>query len=210
LLCAPPSGGSGIEGWNPGRILRNHERRIGFLQSAYQIGEDDVYVSQAQIRQYDLRDGISSWHVRPPRDSERHYCLLKVETVNGTESEQARHRPKFENLTPIFPEKRFDLETRGDILSTRVINLVTPIGRGQRGLIVSPPKAGKTTILKQIANAISTQYPDVHLMVALIGERPEEVTDMDRSVDAEVISAFDEPVTCPHGGNCPRACQTPG
>ncbi len=141
--------------------------------------------------------GISSsgMSVRRAIQSATTACL-KVETVNGTEAEQARRRPKFENLTPIFPEKRFDLETRGDILSTRVINLVTPIGRGQRGLIVSPPKAGKTTILKQIANAISTQYPDVHLMVALIGERPEEVTDMDRSVDAEVIaSTFDEPVT---------------
>jgi transcription termination factor Rho len=181
-----------------GGILETMNEGIGFLRSEhYQIGEDDVYVSQAQIRRYDLRDGdFVIGHVRPPRDSERHYGLLKVETVNGTESEQARRRPKFENLTPIFPEKRFDLETRGDILSTRVINLVTPIGRGQRGLIVSPPKAGKTTILKQIANAISTQYPDVHLMVALIGERPEEVTDMDRSVDAEVIaSTFDEPVT---------------
>jgi transcription termination factor Rho len=110
--------------------------------------------------------------------------------------EEARYRPKFENLTPIFPDVRFDLETKPDVLSTRMINLIAPIGRGQRGLIVSPPKAGKTTILKQIANAISTQYSDVLLMVALIGERPEEVTDMDRSVDAEVIaSTFDEPVT---------------
>jgi transcription termination factor Rho len=135
-------------------------------------------------------------HVRPPRESERHWGLIKVESVNGIDPEEARRRPRFEDLTPIFPDRRFDLETKGDILSTRLINLIVPIGRGQRGLIVSPPKAGKTTILKQIANAISTQYPDVHLMVALIGERPEEVTDMDRSVDAEVIaSTFDEPVT---------------
>jgi transcription termination factor Rho len=134
--------------------------------------------------------------VRPPRESERHYGLLKVETINGIDAEEARNRPNFESLTPIFPDTRFDLETDRHTLSTRLINLVTPIGRGQRGLIVSPPKAGKTTILKQIANAISTKYPDVHLMVALIGERPEEVTDMDRSVDAEVISStFDEPVT---------------
>ncbi len=108
----------------------------------------------------------------------------------------SKHRPTFESLTPIFPDERFDLETDRHTMATRLINLVTPVGRGQRGLIVSPPKAGKTTILKQMANSISTKYPDVHLMVALIGERPEEVTDMDRSVDAEVISStFDEPVT---------------
>jgi transcription termination factor Rho len=181
-----------------GGILEIMSEGIGFLRSErYQISEDDVYVSQAQLRRYDLRDGdLIIGHVRPPRESERHYGLLKVETVNGVDPEDARNRPKFENLTPIFPDKRFDLETRSDIIATRVINLITPIGRGQRGLIVSPPKAGKTTILKQIANAISTQYSDVHLMVALIGERPEEVTDMDRSVEAEVIaSTFDEPVT---------------
>jgi transcription termination factor Rho len=129
-------------------------------------------------------------------DCERDYGLLKVETINGIDPEEARHRPVFESLTPIFPDVRFDLETDRLTLATRLINLVTPVGRGQRGLIVSPPKAGKTTILKQMANAISTKYPDIHLMVALIGERPEEVTDMDRSVDAEVVSStFDEPVT---------------
>jgi transcription termination factor Rho len=134
-------------------------------------------------------------HVRPPRESERHYGLLKVESINGLSTEEASQRPTFESLTPIFPDVRFDLEYNRDI-APRLINLITPIGRGQRGLIVSPPKAGKTTILKQIANAISKKSPDVHLMVALIGERPEEVTDMDRSVDAEVIaSTFDEPVT---------------
>jgi len=181
-----------------GGILEIMSEGIGFLRSEhYQISEDDVYVSQAQLRRYDLRDGdLIIGHVRPPRDSERHYGLLKVESVNGVDPEQARFRPKFETLTPIFPDVRFDLETRPEVLSTRMINLIAPIGRGQRGLIVSPPKAGKTTILKQIANAVSTQYADVHLMVALIGERPEEVTDMDRSVDAEVIaSTFDEPVT---------------
>lgn len=181
-----------------GGILEIMSEGIGFLRSArYQVGEDDVYVSQAQLRRYEMRSGdLVIGHVRPPRESERHYGLLKVETVNGVDPEEARRRPRFEDLTPIFPEIRFDLETRGDILSTRLINLIAPIGRGQRGLIVSPPKAGKTTILKEIANSISTKYPDVHLMVALIGERPEEVTDMDRSVDAEVIaSTFDEPVT---------------
>jgi transcription termination factor Rho len=181
-----------------GGILEIMNEGIGFLRSErYQIGEGDVYVSQAQLRRYELRSGdLIIGNVRPPRESERHYGLLKVESVNGLDPDEARNRPVFETLTPIFPDKRFNLETKGDILSTRVINLIVPIGMGQRGLIVSPPKAGKTTILKDIANAISTQYPDVHLMVALIGERPEEVTDMDRSVDAEVIaSTFDEPVT---------------
>lgn len=181
-----------------GGILEIMNEGIGFLRSErYQIGEGDVYVSQAQLRRYELRSGdLIIGNVRPPRESERHYGLLKVESVNGLDPDEARNRPVFESLTPIFPDQRFNLETRGDILSTRVINLIVPIGRGQRGLIVSPPKAGKTTILKDIANAISIQYPDVHLMVALIGERPEEVTDMDRSVDAEVIaSTFDEPVT---------------
>lgn len=181
-----------------GGILEIMDEGIGFLRSArYTISDEDVYVSQAQLRRYDLRSGdLIIGHVRPPRDSEKHWGLLKVESINGVDPEDARHRVKFEHLTPIFPEQRFDLETRGDVLSTRMINLIAPIGRGQRGLIVSPPKTGKTTILKQIANAISTQYPDVHLIVALIGERPEEVTDMDRSVDADVIaSTFDEPVT---------------
>ncbi len=181
-----------------GGILEIMDEGIGFLRSArYTISDDDVYVSQAQLRRYELRSGdLIIGHVRPPRESERHWGMIKVESVNGVDPDEARRRQRFENLTPIFPDKRFDLETKSDILSTRVINLIAPIGRGQRGLIVSPPKAGKTTILKQIANAISTQYPDVHLMVALIGERPEEVTDMDRSVDAEVIaSTFDEPVT---------------
>jgi len=181
-----------------GGILEIMSEGIGFLRSArYTISEDDVYVSQAQLRRYEMRSGdLVVGHVRPPRESERHWGLIKVETVNGIDPEEARHRPRFEDLTPIFPDKRFDLETKSDILATRLINIIVPIGRGQRGLIVSPPKAGKTTILKQIANSISTQYPDVHLMVALIGERPEEVTDMDRSVDAEVIaSTFDEPVT---------------
>jgi transcription termination factor Rho len=181
-----------------GGVLEIMSDGIGFLRSGhYQPGPYDVYVSQSQIRRYNLRNGdLIIGHVRPPRESERHYGLLKVETVNGIEAEESKQRPSFESLTPIFPDVRFDLETDRHTLSTRLINLVTPIGRGQRGLIVSPPKAGKTTILKQLANAISTKYPDVHLMMALIGERPEEVTDMDRSVDAEVISStFDEPVT---------------
>lgn len=181
-----------------GGILEIMSEGIGFLRSGhYTPGPFDVYVSQSQIRRYNLKTGdLVIGQVRPPRESERHYGLLKVETINGIDAEEARNRPNFESLTPIFPDTRFDLETDRYTLSTRLINLVTPIGRGQRGLIVSPPKAGKTTILKQIANAISKKYPDVHLMVALIGERPEEVTDMDRSVEAEVVSStFDEPVT---------------
>lgn len=181
-----------------GGILEIMSEGIGFLRAAnYRISDQDVYVSQAQLRRYDLRSGdLVIGNVRPPRESERHYGLLKVESVNGLDPEDASRRPLFENLTPIFPDTRFDLETSREPYAPRLINLIAPIGRGQRGLIVSPPKAGKTTILKQIANAISKQYSDVHLMVALIGERPEEVTDMDRSVDAEVIaSTFDEPVT---------------
>jgi transcription termination factor Rho len=181
-----------------GGILEIMSEGIGFLRSGhYQPGPYDIYVSQSQIRRYGLRNGdLVIGHVRPPRESEKHYGLLKVETINGLEPDDSKNRPSFESLTPIFPETRFDLETDRYMLAMRLINLVTPVGRGQRGLIVSPPKAGKTTILKQMANSISTKYPDVHLMVALIGERPEEVTDMDRSVDAEVVSStFDEPVT---------------
>jgi transcription termination factor Rho len=180
-----------------GGILEIMNEGVGFLRSDYRIGPEDVYVSQAQLRRYDLRNGdLVIGHVRPPRESERHYGLIKVESINGLSPEEARRRPNFEDLTPIFPEKRFNLETDRSILSTRLINLIAPIGRGQRGMIVSPPKAGKTTILKQVANAISENYPDVHLIIALIGERPEEVTDMDRSVDGEVVaSTFDEPVT---------------
>jgi len=181
-----------------GGILEIMSEGIGFLRlNNYQPSSDDVYVSQSQIRRYALRNGdMVIGNVRPPRESERHYGLRKVESVNGLNPDQARLRPRFETLTPIFPNKRFDLETDAHTLATRLINLITPIGRGQRGLIVSPPKAGKTTILTQVTNAISMKYPNVHLVVALIGERPEEVTDMDRSVDAEVVSStFDEPVS---------------
>ena len=180
-----------------GGVLEIMNEGIGFLRTNYQIGPDDVYVSQAQLRRYELRGGdLVIGNVRPPRETERHYGLLKVESVNGLTPEEAAQRPNFENLTPIFPEKRFDLETDRTILSSRLINLIAPIGRGQRGMIVSPPKAGKTTILKQLANSISEKHPEVHLIIALIGERPEEVTDMDRSVDAEVVaSTFDEPVS---------------
>jgi transcription termination factor Rho len=181
-----------------GGILEIMSEGIGFLRSNnYQPSGEDVYVSQSQIRRFSLRNGdMVIGHVRPPRETERHYGLLKVESINGMHPDQARLRARFESLTPIFPDRRFDLETDSHTLSTRLINLISPIGRGQRGLIVSPPKAGKTTILKAITNSVSAKHPDVHLVVALIGERPEEVTDMDRTVDAEVISStFDEPVS---------------
>jgi transcription termination factor Rho len=132
--------------------------------------------------------------VRPPKESEKYFSLLRVEAVNAMDPEAAKKRPHFESMTPIFPDERFILETAPGNLTTRLLSMITPIGKGQRGLIVSPPKAGKTTVLKHIANGISASHPEAHLMVVLIGERPEEVTDMDRSVDAEVISStFDEP-----------------
>ena len=180
-----------------GGVLEVMADGIGFLRAASLLpGPDDVYVSQSQIRRFGLRTGdLVIGQVRPPKESEKYFSLLRVEAVNGLDPEAAKNRPHFENLTPVFPNQMFNLETKPDILTTRLINLFSPIGRGQRGLIVSPPKAGKTTVLKHIANAITTNYPEVHLMVCLIGERPEEVTDMDRSVEAEVVSStFDEPV----------------
>jgi transcription termination factor Rho len=180
-----------------GGILEIMGEGMGFLRAEHYLpGPNDIYVSQSQIRRFGLRTGdMVIGQIRPPKESEKYYGLLRVESINGMDPEEAKDRPKFEDLTPIFPEERFDLETDRHTLATRMLNLVAPIGKGQRGMIVSPPKAGKTTVLKQIANSISLKYPQVHLMVALIGERPEEVTDMDRSVDAEVISStFDEPV----------------
>ncbi len=180
-----------------GGVLEIVADGIGFLRSDHLLpGPEDVYVSQSQIRRFGLRTGdYVIGQVRPPKDTEKYYGLLKVEAVNGLDPEVAKQRPVFERLTPIFPNRQIKLETKPNILATRLIDLIAPIGRGQRGLIVSPPKAGKTTILKRIANGITANYSDIHLMVVLIGERPEEVTDMDRSVEAEVISStFDEPV----------------
>jgi len=180
-----------------GGVLDIVQEGIGFLRADHLLpGPEDVYVSQSQIRRFGLRTGdLVIGQVRPPKETERYFGLLRVEAVNGLDPEAAKRRPNFEGLTPIFPNKMLVLETRLDILGTRLLDLIAPIGRGQRGLIVSPPKAGKTTILKQIANGITTNYNDVHLMVTLIGERPEEVTDMDRSVEAEVVAAtFDDPV----------------
>ncbi|MBK6431624.1 MAG: transcription termination factor Rho [Anaerolineae bacterium] len=181
-----------------GGVLEIVQDGIGFLRADHLLpGPEDVYVSQSQIRRFGLRTGdLVIGQVRPPKDTEKYFGLLKVEAVNALDPEVAKQRPVFERLTPIFPDKQMLLETEPNLLATRLIDMASPIGRGQRGLIVSPPKAGKTTILKRIANGISLNHPDVHLMVVLIGERPEEVTDMDRSVQAEVISStFDEPVT---------------
>jgi transcription termination factor Rho len=169
----------------------------GFLrQNSLRPEPDDVYVSQSQIRRFALRSGdLVVGQVRPPKNSERYYSLLRVEAVNGVDPEGAKNRINFDHLTPTFPNKLLDLETDPGNLSTRLLNLIAPIGRGQRGLIVSPPKAGKTILLKNIANAILSRYDDIRIMVCLIGERPEEVTDWKRSVNAEVISStFDEPV----------------
>jgi len=180
-----------------GGVLEIVSEGIGFLRSDHLLpGPRDVYVSQSQIRRFGLRTGdYVIGQVRPPKESEKYFSLLKVEAVNGQDPEEAKERPHFDDLTPIFPNEQFRLETRPEILTTRLLDLLAPIGRGQRGLIVSPPKAGKTTVLKHIANGITANYNDVHMMVVLIGERPEEVTDMDRSVEAEVVAAtFDDPV----------------
>jgi transcription termination factor Rho len=180
-----------------GGVLEIVQEGIGFLRSDHLLpGPDDVYVSQSQIRRFGLRTGDTViGQVRPPKNSEKYFGLLRVEAVNGLDPESAKRRPTFESLTPIFPTELIDLETKPNILTTRLMNLVAPMGRGQRGLIVSPPKAGKTTVLKQIANGVTANYNDIHLMVCLVGERPEEVTDMDRSVEAEVYSStFDDPV----------------
>ena len=180
-----------------GGILAITGEGYGFLRTnGSQAGTGDVYVSQSQIRRFSLRTGDEvSGQVRPPKDGERYFGLVRVEAVNGIDPDAARERPHFEKLTPIFPTDQIILETTSQNLSTRLIDLVSPVGRGQRGLIVSPPKAGKTTFLKHIANGIIANSPEIRLMVALIGERPEEVTDMERSVKGEVYSStFDEPV----------------
>jgi len=181
-----------------GGILEIVDDGYGFLRGdGLRLGAGDVYVSQSQIRRFGLRTGdYVTGQVRPPKDSEKYYGLLRVEAVNSVDPEVAKMRPHFEHLTPVFPNVLINLETKPQALSARLMNLVAPIGRGQRGLIVSPPKAGKTMLLKTIAKAIVTNYDDIHLMVLLIGERPEEVTDWRRSVvEAEVIAAtFDDAV----------------
>src|ERR1700726_3485879 len=171
---------------------------FGFLRAPeynYLPGPDDIYVSPSQIRKFDLRTGDTvSGQVRPPKDGERYFALIKVEAVNFEAPDQARNKLFFENLTPLYPQERLRLETNAENLSARVMDLMTPIGKGQRGLIVAPPRTGKTMLLQNIAQSISKNHPEVFLIVLLIDERPEEVTDMQRSVDGEVISSpFDEP-----------------
>ena len=172
----------------------------GFLRSpdySYLPGPDDIYISPSQIRKFDLRTGdIVSGQIRMPNEGERYLALVKVDAVNFEPPEEARHRIFYDNLTPLYPHDRIRLETTRDNLSARVMDIFTPIGKGQRGLIVSPPRAGKTMILQNLANSISTNHPEIYLIVLLIDERPEEVTDMERSVKGEVISStFDEPAS---------------
>ena len=169
----------------------------GFLrQKGLRAGPGDVYISQSQIRRFALRTGDQvTGQVRPPKEGERYFGLIRVEAVNGGDPEQTRTRAHFDNLTPIYPTEQLILESKPSNLSQRLIDLVSPIGKGQRGLIVSPPKAGKTFLLKDIANGISENHPEVFLMIVLAGERPEEVTDLRRSIHGEVYaSTFDEPV----------------
>ena len=170
----------------------------GFLRSPsfnYIPGPDDIYISPSQIRRFSLKTGdVVMGHIRPPRNGEKYFALLKLESINGEPPERARDRIHFDNLTPFYPREKLNLETRSNDLSMRVMDLITPIGKGQRGLIVAPPRTGKTMLLQDIANSIATNHPEVYLMVLLIGERPEEVTDMIRNVKGEVVSStFDEP-----------------
>ena len=179
-------------------VLEILDEGYGFLRSPaynYLPGQDDIYVSPSQIKRFDLRTGdIIAGQVRPPKDNERYFALLKIETVNFEDPEKAKTKVLFDNLLPLYPEQPFTLETNPEELTTRIIDLMCPIGKGQRALITSPPKAGKTIILQRIAQAITRNHPEVKTIVLLIDERPEEVTDMKRSVHAEVVSStFDEP-----------------
>jgi transcription termination factor Rho len=179
-------------------VLETLPDGFGFLRAAesnYLPGPDDIYVSPSQIRRFNLRTGDTvSGQIRPPKDSERYFALLKVELVNHEDPEISREKILFDNLTPLYPEGRICLETTTENYSTRIMDLLTPIGKGQRGLIVASPRTGKTMLLQNIANSVTENDKDIHKIVLLIDERPEEVTDMQRSVDAEVISStFDEP-----------------
>jgi transcription termination factor Rho len=179
-------------------VLQVLPEGYGFLRSPdynYLPGPDDIYVSPSQIKKFDLRTGDTiSGQIRSPKDSERYFALLRVEAVNFEHPDVAKTKPFFDNLTPLYPEEMLNVETEEEDLSTRVINLLTPIGKGQRALIVAPPRTGKTILMQKIANSITTNHKEVYLIVLLIDERPEEVTDMERSVKGEVISStFDEP-----------------
>jgi transcription termination factor Rho len=171
---------------------------FGFLRSPdynYLPGPDDIYVSPSQIRRFDMKTGDTvSGQVRSPKEGERYFALLKVDAINDESPEKTKDKILFENLKPLYPFQRLKMETRTDELAMRVLDLVTPIGKGQRGLIVAPPRTGKTVLMQKIANSITTNHPEVVLIILLIDERPEEVTDMERNVKAEVVSStFDEP-----------------
>jgi transcription termination factor Rho len=181
-------------------VLETLPDGFGFLRAPdynYLPGPDDIYVSPSQIRRFNLRTGdIISGHIRPPKEGERYFALLKVETINYEDPEKAREKILFDNLTPLYPNERLRLEFQPDDYTTRIVDLLTPIGKGQRGLIVAAPRTGKTMMLQHLAKAIAHNHSEVILIVLLIDERPEEVTDMQRSVDGEVISStFDEPAT---------------
>ncbi|MBW1678875.1 MAG: transcription termination factor Rho [Deltaproteobacteria bacterium] len=181
-------------------VLETLPDGFGFLRAPdynYLPGPDDIYVSPSQIRRFNLRTGDTvSGQIRPPKDSERYFALLKVEAINFEDPEVSREKILFDNLTPLYPESKIVLENEAKEYTTRIMDLLTPIGKGQRGLIVSPPRAGKTVILQKIANSIAVNHKEIILIVLLIDERPEEVTDMERSVKGEVISStFDEPAT---------------
>ncbi|ABO51676.1 transcription termination factor Rho [Desulforamulus reducens MI-1] len=179
-----------------GGVLEILPDGYGFLRpSTYVPSNDDIYVSNSQIRRFDLRTGDMVYgQVRKPKDNERYYGLLRVEQVNGARPELAAERMHFAGLTPLYPQDRIRLQTTPDKISTRIIDLISPLGKGQRGLIVAPPKAGKTILIKEIANSITANHPEIELFILLIDERPEEVTDIERSVKAEVVSStFDEP-----------------
>ncbi|MDE0587407.1 MAG: transcription termination factor Rho [Candidatus Marinimicrobia bacterium] len=179
-------------------VLEVLKEGYGFLRSPdfnYLPGPDDIYVSPSQIKRFGLRTGHQvSGQIRPPKSKERFYALLKVEQVNGKDPEELKRAFLFSNLTPLYPEEKFNLEVNPKDLSTRIMDIISPVGKGQRGLIVAQPKTGKTVLLQKVANAIVKNHPDVKMIILLIDERPEEVTDMKRNVDAEVISStFDEP-----------------
>lgn len=177
-------------------VLEVMPEGYGFLRAnSINPGSDDIYISQSQIRRFDIRPGDEvEGQVRPPKDTERYYGMLKVVNINTVNADQISRRPRFESLTPVYPNKHLKLETDKTPISTRMIDIISPIGYGQRGMIVSPPKAGKTTILKDIAHGVAKNSPKTHLMAVLIGERPEEVTDISRSIKGEVLSSnFDDP-----------------
>jgi len=206
---SPPGGSNNFDGLIDNRVipdagvptqymegvLDTSPEGHGYLRPKFIPSQNDVYISLSQIRRFSLRPGdVVGGQVRAPKEKERYHGLLKVEKINGIEVDKLGERPYFDNLTPIYPNKHIKLETGKTPISTRMIDLISPIGKGQRGLIVSPPKAGKTWLLKDIAHGVSKNYPETHLMAVLVGERPEEVTDISRSIKGEVVASnFDEP-----------------